>query len=461
MARRNVGRRRAEPKGNRRRRIEIPRGHGHGHGHGHGDEVVDTSVVNADAVVAKRVRVVVACILAPLILAAVVAMVLLWPSGAVKSSAPDVNPARGTVTALKPCAKASERCDFATVKLTDGPSSDKGKEFRVQVPTSSQGTLPVHLRDVVMLSETKGAPADQRYSYIDHDRTRPLALLAGIFAIAVVALSRWRGLAALGALALTAVMLTQFIMPAILEGSNPLLVAVVGGSVIMVVALFLTHGVNAETAVALAGTIAALGLTVGLGWAFVTLGQLSGLAADSASNVKGFFPGLDLAGLLVAGMVIGALGVLDDVTVTQASAVWELSAANPAASRRSLVSAGLRIGRAHVASVVNTLVLAYAGAALPLLMMYAVGNVGVVYGISTEPIAMEIIRGLVGSLGIILAVPLTTVLAAMAVADRSRDLVAGAEKLDSEPAENLSRIQDDDLGGAVSSPRSGRPRRAG
>jgi uncharacterized membrane protein len=435
MARRNVGRRRAEPKGNRRRRIEIPRGHGHGHGHGHGDEVVDTSVVNADAVVAKRVRIVVACILAPLILAAVVAMVLLWPNGPVKSSAPDVNPARGTVAALKPCANASEKCDFATVKLTDGPSTDKGKEFQVQVPTSNQGSLPVHVGDVVMLSETKGASVDLRYSYIDHDRTQPLALLAGIFAIAVVALSRWRGLAALGALALTAVMLTQFIMPAILEGSNPLLVAVVGGSVIMVVALFLTHGVNAETAVALAGTIAALGLTVGLGWAFVKLGQLSGLAADNASNVKGFFPGLDLSALLVAGMVIGALGVLDDVTVTQASAVWELSAANPAASRASLVSAGLRIGRAHVASVVNTLVLAYAGAALPLLIMYSVGNVGVLYGISTEPIAMEIIRGLVGSLGIILAVPLTTVLAAMAVADRSRDLVAGAEKLDPEPAQ--------------------------
>ncbi|MDX6237013.1 MAG: hypothetical protein QOG10_1828, partial [Kribbellaceae bacterium] len=431
---RNVGRRRAEPKGNRRRRIETPRGHGHGHGHGHGDEVVDTSVVDADAVVARRVRIVVAGILAPLILAAVVAMVLLWPSGPVKSAAPNMNPARGTVTALEPCAKATEKCDVATVRLTDAPAGDKGKDFQVQVPTSSQGTLPVHVGDVIMLSETKGAPADQRYSYTDHDRTRPLAILAVIFAIAVVALSRWRGLAALGALALTAVMLTQFIMPAILEGSNPLLVAVVGGSVIMVVALFLTHGVNAETAVALAGTIAALGLTVGLGWVFVTLGQLSGLAADSASNVKGFFPGLDLSALLVAGMVIGALGVLDDVTITQASAVWELSAANPSASRRSLVSAGLRIGRAHVASVVNTLVLAYAGAALPLLMMYSVGNVGVMYGISTEPVAMEIIRGLVGSLGIILAVPLTTVLAAMAVADRSPELVA--EPTSSGPAES-------------------------
>jgi len=120
--------------------------------------------------------------------------------------------------------------------------------------------------------------------------------------------------------------------------------------------------------------------------------------------------------------------VLDDVTVTQATSVWELSAANPAASRRELFGAGLRIGRAHVASVVNTLVLAYAGAALPILMMFAISGVGTGYVLSTEQVAIEVVRGLVGSLGIITAVPLTTALAAMAVADRSRDLVSQPEK---------------------------------
>ncbi|RZT27142.1 putative membrane protein [Kribbella sp. VKM Ac-2569] len=427
MASRNVGRRRADPKGNRRRALDIPQGHGHGHGHGHGDHVVDTSVVNSDAVVARRVRIVVAAILIPLITAAVVLMIALWPGGGVKVDSYQTSTARGEVTAIKACPDPKDKCDLATVKVSNGP--DKGKAVPVEVPSAGQTPFAIKAGQSVMLGIQDGAPLDQRYQYVDHDRSRPLLILAVIFAIAVVALSRWRGFAALIALAVTAVMLTQFILPAILKGSNPLVVAVVGGAVIMTIAVFLTHGINAESSIALAGTIAALGLTVLLGWFFAKFSQLSGLAADGASAAKSFAPNLDLTGLLVAGMVIGALGVLDDVTVTQAAAVWELSAANPSASRRELMSAGLRIGRTHVASVVNTLVLAYAGAAMPVLIVFAIQDLPTLSVISTESVAMEVVRGLIGSLGIIAAVPLTTALAAMAVADRSRELVADAERL--------------------------------
>ena len=429
MARRNVGRRRADNRSNRGRRIEIPPGHGHGHGHGHGDAVVDTSVVDSDAVVARRVRIVVAALLIPLIAAAVIAMIVMWPGGDLKVPAAEQTGASGTVVSLKPCTKTPADCDLATVKLRKAPGSDKGLEVPVEVPKGKQAAVPIKVGEKVLLGVQKDAPLKSRYQYVDHDRSIPLMLLAGIFAVAVIALSRWRGVSALIALGVTALTLTQFILPAILDGSNPLLVAVVGGSVIMVIALYLTHGVNAQSSVALAGTIASLGLTAFLGWAFVKVGDFSGLATEGASAVKSYVPGLDLTGLLVAGMVIGALGVLDDVTVTQASAVWELSAANPSAGRASLIGAGLRIGRAHVASVVNTLVLAYAGAALPILMTFAIGGVSTGYVITTEIVAQEIVRGLVGSLGIIAAVPLTTALAALAVADRSRDLVAGAEHL--------------------------------
>lgn len=426
MASRHAGRRRADRKGNRRPALDIPSGHGHGHGHGHGDHVVDTSVVNSDAVVARRVRIVVAAILAPLVTAAVVLLVVLWPGGGgVKVESYQTSTARGEVTAVKACPDPKDKCDLATVKLSNGP--DKGKAVPIQVPSASQTSVPVKVGQSVMLGIQDGAPLDQRYQYVDHDRSKPLLILAVIFAIAVVALSRWRGFAALIALAVTAVMLTQFILPAILKGSNPLVVAVVGGAVIMTIAVFLTHGINAESSIALAGTIAALGLTVLLGWFFTGFSQLSGLASDGASAAKAFAPNLDLPGLLTAGMVIGALGVLDDVTVTQAAAVWELSAANPGANRRELVAAGLRIGRTHVASVVNTLVLAYAGAAMPVLLVFAIQGLPVLSVISTETVAVEIVRGLVGSLGIIAAVPLTTALAAMAVADRSRDLVATPE----------------------------------
>ncbi|MEU4602153.1 YibE/F family protein [Kribbella sp. NPDC023972] len=421
MASRNVGRRRAD-RAKGRRKLDIPAGHGHGHGHGHVDHVVDTSVVDSDAIVARRVRIVVAAVLFPLIAAALIAMIVMWPGGGIKVASYQTDTARGEVTAIKACPEQKDQCDVATVKLTTG--ADKGQLAPIEVPKTGQVAIPVEVGQSVMLGVQTDAPTiAERYQYVDHDRTKPLLVLALIFAIAVVALSRWRGFAALIALAVTAVMLTQFILPAILKGSNPLLVAVVGGAVIMAIALFLTHGINAESSIALSGTIAALGLTVGLGWFFTKFCQLSGLASEGASAAKQFAPDLDLTGLLVAGMVIGALGVLDDVTVTQAAAVWELSAANPAASRRELVSAGLRIGRTHVASVVNTLVLAYAGAAMPVLITFAIQGLPGQYVVSTEMVAMEVVRGLVGSLGIIAAVPLTTALAAMAVADRSRDLV--------------------------------------
>ncbi|MEV8372684.1 YibE/F family protein [Kribbella sp. NPDC056861] len=425
MAKRTVGRRRADTKSNRGRRLEIPQGHGHGHGHGHGDSVVDTSVVDADAVVARRVRIVVAAVLIPLIAAAVIAMIVMWPGGDMKIAAAEQTGASGTVVSLAECPETPADCDEAKVKLRSAPGADKGLEVPVEVPKGKNAAVPIKVGDRLILGVQKDAPIEGKYQYVDHDRSIPLVALAGVFAIAVIALSRWRGVAALGALAVTALTLTQFILPAILKGSNPLLVAVVGGSVIMVIALYLTHGINAQSSVALAGTIAALGLTALLGWGFVKVSAFSGLAGEGASAVKAYVPDLDLTGLLVAGIVIGSLGVLDDVTVTQASAVWELSAANPSASRSELIGAGLRIGRAHVASVVNTLVLAYAGAALPILMVFAIGGVSTGYLLSTEVVAVEVVRGLVGSLGIIAAVPLTTALAAMAVADRSRDLVAG------------------------------------
>jgi uncharacterized membrane protein len=329
------------------------------------------------------------------------------------------NQARGEVVAIKPCSGAAgtpKDCDLATVKLTEAMGGDAGRQVPVKI---AKGHLApeVGVGDRIMLAVVADPGQPKRYELVDQDRTRPLLLLALLFAVAVVVLSRWRGIAALIALGLSALTLTQFVMPAILKGSDPLLVAVVGGTAIMVVALYVTHGVRAQTSVALVGTIAALALTAVLGTAFVEACKFTGVG-DDASYLGTYVEKIDLPGLLVAGLVIGTLGVLDDVTVTQVTAVWELSAANPATSRAALFGAALRIGRAHVASVVNTLVLAYAGAALPLLMIFAIGAVPGAYAVSTEQVAIEVVRGLVGSLGIIAAVPITTALAALAVGDR-------------------------------------------
>ncbi|HJU96383.1 MAG TPA: YibE/F family protein, partial [Jiangellaceae bacterium] len=170
--------------------------------------------------------------------------------------------------------------------------------------------------------------------------------------------------------------------------------------------------------VALLGTLLSLTLTGVLGLVFTTAGRFTGLADEASVYLGAVGASIDIRGLLLAGLVIGALGVLDDVTVTQTAAVWELADADPEASRRALFAAGLRIGRQHVSATVNTLVLAYAGASLPVLLLFAVSGQGPLDTVTNELIAQEVVRALVGGLGIVAAVPLTTLIAALAVRER-------------------------------------------
>ncbi|HVK24497.1 MAG TPA: YibE/F family protein [Actinokineospora sp.] len=414
------------------------------HGHGHGT----FTAVDSDDRVARRVRLVVAAVLLPLLTAATIVMISLWPGdGLVLDSIQQVR-ASGTVVELVQCPMAPTDCDIATVAVDEGP----GAGTSVPALVSKASGVRVSVGDpVMMVHRPERAVVYERYDVVDRDRTLPLLMLGGLFAAAVVALSRWRGLAALGALAVCLAGLTEFVLPAIMQGAPPLLVAVSGGTMIMVVALFLTHGINARTAVSVVGTVTSLALTGVIGWASLGLAGVTGLGSDNVGFLSGYLHGVDLQGLLLAGLVIGALGVLDDVTVTQAAVVWELSAADPTASRRKLFAAGLRVGRAHVASTVNTLVLAYAGAALPLLMLFAARGVPADHVLSSAPVAEEVIRALAGSLGIIAAVPLTTALAAMAVGSRSgedRDRGDGETVVD-EPAagESADLLTGDDRAG--------------
>jgi uncharacterized membrane protein len=241
-----------------------------------------------------------------------------------------------------------------------------------------------------------------------------LLWLAGAFALAVVALGRLRGVTALAGLAVSIAVLLMFVLPAVLDGRNPLAVAVVGSAAIAFLALYLAHGFSTMTTVALLGTLASLGLTAVLANLFVGLAELSGFASEEAVVVQLGAARIDLAGIILGGVVIGALGAIDDMTVTQASAVWELRAADPRMSRRSLARAGMRIGRDHVASTVNTLALAYAGASMPVLLLLILSRQALVTVASGEVIATELIRTLVGSIGLVAAVPVTTWLAAAA-----------------------------------------------
>ncbi|CAL9470309.1 hypothetical protein SUDANB38_02840 [Streptomyces sp. enrichment culture] len=314
-------------------------------------------------------------------------------------------------------------CKRATIEVTSG--QDKGRRFTEIVQPDAPRQLKQGQR--VVVAYAPDAPEDLQYSVTDVNRKFPLLLLSVIFALAVVAVGRLRGLMALIALGTSFVFLTFFILPAILQGSNPLIVAVVGSSAIMLIALYLSHGLSARTSVAVLGTLISLLIIGLLGSLFIGWAMLSGNTDDYTGLIHGLYPNIDMSGLLLAGVIIGSLGVLDDVTVTQTSAVWELHQADPKMGPRALYRAGIRIGRDHIASVVNTLVLAYAGAALPLLLLFSIAQSSVGTVANSELVAQEIVRTLVGSIGLVASVPVTTGLAALVVsADRPSGSAASA-----------------------------------
>ncbi len=281
------------------------------------------------------------------------------------------------------------------------------------------GTFEVGLQVEVARVSAPGLP--EQFSIVDIPRGAPLALLVALFVGVVIAFGRLQGLAALVGLAAAAVVIVGWMVPTLLSGREPVVVAVVAAMAVMLVTLPLAHGLSAKTMAAAIGTAAALVLTAGLAWLFVDAAHLTGLASEEAQSVL-FVTGrpVDLRGLLLAGIIIGCLGVLDDVTVSQASTAFELRQANPAARPREVYTAALRVGRDHVAATVNTLVLAYAGAALPLLLLFVVGGEPLGGILSSELVAVEIIRSLVGSIGLVAAVPITTALAATAAARPAR-----------------------------------------
>lgn len=397
-------------------------GDGHGHSHSHGPA----------APVSRHLRKVIAVILVPFAAAVVVGLAILWPGGApphehtgvgfdrqtqdatvvevVRTSCHPDGASRGGARGVKEGA-----CKKATVRVDTG--KDEGHTFSEIVQPGQSRQL--HSGEKVVAAYEPSAPEELRYSVADVNRHLPMALLAGVFALAVVVVGRLRGVMALLALAVSFLVLDFFILPAILQGSDPLLVAVVGASAIMLTALYTCHGLSARTSVAVLGTLVSLLLIGVLGSRFIGWAALTGNTDDSTGLIHGLYPSIDMSGLLLAGVIIGSLGVLDDVTVTQTSAVWELHEANPSIGWRGLYRAGIRIGRDHIASVVNTLVLAYAGAALPLMLLFAIAQSGVGAVANSELVAEEILRTLVGSIGLVASVPVTTALAALVVsADR-------------------------------------------
>ncbi len=356
---------------------------------------------------------------------AVIGLVALWPRGPVlpeDQAAPlealvegeihSVTLVDGTPDEL---AGISGELAQLEVDLLEGP--DAGERIDLEVNTDGFPSFAVG--DRVLLDRTTDADGELGYFITDFQRLPTLSWLLALFVVTVLAVSGWHGFRSLLGLGLSLAIVVRFVVPAIIAGTSPPLVALVGAMAIMLVTLYLTHGVNEMTTSAIVGTGGALVLTVLLGTFFVGRSKITGFASDDAVFARFAVEGLDLQGLVLAGLIIAALGVLDDVTISQASTVFALHDTDRGLSFAELFTRAMKVGRDHIASVVNTLFLAYTGASIALLLLFYTGGVPVLEIINSEVLAEEIIKTVVGSLGLIAAVPLTTALAASVAIGRA------------------------------------------
>ena len=375
---------------------------------------------------------VLAAILVPLAVVAIMAMVALWPSGTTATQdsivAVDTAYAASTVTGA-----AAQRCESSSEdRFPDGTIPARVDCLRVQATVSSGphagldvevwATAGLRVEDVpigtrITLEHYEAiAGSEEVWAWHDFARSLPLLVLAGAFAVVTIAVAGMRGLRALIGLALSFVVIAAFMLPALLAGEDALLVGLVGSTVIMFVVLYLAHGLSRRTSTALLGTMAGLGVTAGLGVIAARAAHITGVTSEDNFRLAVLLGQADstaLRGIFLCGVVLAGLGVLNDVTITQASAVWELRSADPGATRRDLFTRAMRIGRDHIASTVYTIAFAYAGASLPVLLLVEIYQLPLAQTLTGGEFAGEIVRTLVGSIGLVLAIPLTTAIAAL------------------------------------------------
>jgi uncharacterized membrane protein len=295
---------------------------------------------------------------------------------------------------------------------------DRGERVKVGVAPEVLGSGLRAGDTVELMRVPPGHGAGATFSYFGTERSTGLAWMFLGFVVVVVIVARWRGVLALVGLGFSGVVVARFMLPALLEGKDAVLVALVGSIAIMFVVLYTTHGPSWRTTSALVGTLLGIGMTAGIGAVAVHGTRLTGIADEGGATLAAFNDRLSFQGLLICAVIVAGLGVLNDVTITQASAVWELRAAAPALSRRRLFAAALRIGRDHIASTIYTIVFAYVGTGLVVLLLLTTYDRPVLELLSAEQIAEELVRTLASATALVLAMPLTTLVATAMAAPR-------------------------------------------
>jgi uncharacterized membrane protein len=362
--------------------------------------------------------------LAALVAVTMVGLIVLWPHGALKhsSSLVSTKTVAAEVTAVKkvPCSfqvAGPGGCQIATVKVLEG--RNKGATARLQLSGAS-GPVIAKVGDRVRVFKTPapppGTPVTEQpppYSFADFDRRAPMLWLTVAFVVLLLLTGRFNGLRALIGLAASLAVLLKFVIPSILDGHSPLAVALIGSFGVLLATIPVSYGIGAKAIAAWLGTAVSLLLAVELADQFTRLAHLTGASSEEAVFLSTSASRLSLQGLLLAGMVVGALGVLADLTVSQASTVIALRRANPSLGFGGLFRGALDVGHDHIAATVNTLVFAYAGASLPVLLIFSIGGTTFTDAVNSEAVAEEVIAALIGSIGLIASMPITTALAAL------------------------------------------------
>ena len=305
------------------------------------------------------------------------------------------------------------------LRLSGGPLAGQEIEIEHGLLGFTNESRMFRAGDRVLVDHAVTLDGEDVFLVGDFVRTGPLLWLTLLFAVATVVLSGRQGVRSLLGMGFSLLVIVGFIVPRILAGWNPVVVAIAGSVVMMGVSLYLVYGWNGKTHVAVAGLFVTLVLTGLLAFWSVSWTRLSGFGAEEASFLQAAGFQIDTQGLLLAGIIIGTLGALDDIAVGQSSTIFELNKANPALGWRALFAHGMIVGRDHIAAMVNTLFLAYVGASLPLLLLFTVFAVPLGITLNREIVAEEIVRTLVGSLGLLAGVPLTTGLAVLVARRRS------------------------------------------
>ncbi|MDQ0864120.1 putative membrane protein [Arthrobacter globiformis] len=398
----------------------------------------------------RKANRILAAVLVPLTLLTLAAMAALWPSGSKEgltlanpyAAAPGVTFDTGRIQRVvtESCTQAPAGENTATNSTAQG-NTDGGSQCTFAFTEPDKGGNPVKVVINPDIAKSHGvkvgdnirylnlsnaqaavtgadAPAAQgspSYIFVDFVRTMPIILLAILYAVVVVAVARWRGLRALIGLVGAYFVLGSFMLPGLVEGKPPLLLALVGSTVIMIGVLYFAHGFSARTSTALLGTIFGLGITALLAAWATDAANLAGVGSHDAATLVNISDNISISGIILCGLIISGLGVLNDVTITQSSAVWELYELAPNTSARKLFSSAMRIGRDHIASTVYTIAFAYAGAALPILIIVMLYNRPLGEALTSAELSEEVIRTLVGSIGLVLAIPVTTLIAVLVV----------------------------------------------